>query len=83
MEEEALLRIDALIAQVAGELIEETGLHPLVTVVHTDPVASVRDRLKREPGVAALVLGAAPARGRGRWSRISLARKRARSPARS
>lgn len=59
MEEEARIRVDALIAQVAGELIEETGLRPAVTVVQGDPVACVRDRLKREPGIAALVLGAA------------------------
>ncbi|HEX8447766.1 MAG TPA: universal stress protein [Sphingomonas sp.] len=59
MEEEARIRVDALIAQVAGELIEETGLRPSVTVVQGEPVACVRDRLKREPTIAALVLGAA------------------------
>ena len=65
MEEEARIRIDALIAQVAGELIDETGLHPIVTVVDTDPVTSVRERLKTTPRVAALVLGAAAGTGPG------------------
>jgi len=59
MEEEARLRIDALIAQVAGELIEETGLRPSVTVLNSDPADAVLTRLKAEPRIAALVLGAA------------------------
>jgi hypothetical protein len=62
MEEEALLRAEALVAQVAGELIEETGLRPLITVRQGDPVALVRAVLADRPETAALVLGA-PAEG--------------------
>lgn len=66
MEEEARLRIDALVAQVAGELIEETGLRPQISIRQGDPVASVRDHLAEHDDVAALVLGAAPGNAPGR-----------------
>ncbi|MFS0736697.1 universal stress protein [Sphingomonas sp. 1P06PA] len=66
MEEEARLRIDALVAQVAGELIEETGLRPQISVRQGDPVASVREHLAEQDDVAALVLGAAPGNAPGR-----------------
>lgn len=59
MEEEARQRVEALIAQVAGELVEETGLRPSITIGHGDPRAAVRDLLARDATVAALVLGAA------------------------
>ena len=59
MEEEARIRADALVAQVAGELIEETGLKPTILVRQGEPVSVVRDGLKESPGVAALVRGAA------------------------
>lgn len=59
MEEEAQLRAEALVAQVAGELIEETGLRPSITVQQGEPVAVVRKILKERPDTAALVLGAA------------------------
>ena len=59
MEEEARLRADALVAQVAGELIDETGLRPSITVKQGEPVATVRALLKERPETAALVLGAA------------------------
>ncbi|AGH49364.1 MULTISPECIES: universal stress protein [Sphingomonadales] len=59
MMEEARLRADALVAQAAGELIEETGLRPSITVRDGDPVAAVRAMLKERPETAALVLGAA------------------------
>ncbi|SNS59725.1 Nucleotide-binding universal stress protein, UspA family [Sphingomonas laterariae] len=59
MEEEARLRADALVAQAAGELIEETGLRPSITVKVGEPVASVRNMLAERPDTAALVLGAA------------------------
>jgi len=58
MEEEARLRADALVAQAAGELIEETGLAPSITVMPGDPVAVVRKVLEERPATAALVLGA-------------------------
>lgn len=62
MEEEARLRVDALVAQAAGELIEETGLSPAVTVRQGEPVTIVREMLAERPDTAALVLGA-PATG--------------------
>jgi nucleotide-binding universal stress UspA family protein len=65
MDEEARLRAEALVARAAGELIEETGLRPSITVRQGDPVAVVRELLKNSPGVAALVLGAAANGGPG------------------
>ncbi len=59
MEEEARLRAEALVAQVAGEIIEETGLKPSIAVRQGEPVALVRERLKASPDISALVLGAA------------------------
>jgi hypothetical protein len=65
MAEEARLRVDALVAQAAGELIEETGLRPTITVRQGDPVAVVREMLADRPDTAALVLGAATGSGPG------------------
>lgn len=65
MEEEARLRAEALIAQVAGELMEETGLRPAILVEQGDPVAAVRKTLQTSEDVAALVLGAAATGGPG------------------
>ena len=65
MEEEARLRAEALVARAAGELIEETGLRPSITVRQGEAVAVVREILKASPGIAALVLGAAAHGGPG------------------
>ncbi len=65
MEEEARLRVDALVAQAAGELIEETGLSPNITISPGDPVTVVREMLADRPDTAALVLGAAASGGPG------------------
>jgi hypothetical protein len=62
MEEEAQLRAEALVAQAAGELIEETGLSPTITVRQGAPVEVVRAILAERPETAALVVGA-PAGG--------------------
>jgi hypothetical protein len=62
MEEEAQLRAEALVAQAAGELIEETGLRPTITVRQGEPVGVVRAVLDDRPDTAALVVGA-PAGG--------------------
>jgi len=59
MEEEARLRAEAMVAEAASSLIEETGLMPSITVRQGDPVSVVRALLNEQPGVAALVLGAA------------------------
>ena len=58
MEEEERFRIDAMVAEAAGALIEETGLKPEIIVRQGEPVAVVRAMLKERPDVAALVLGA-------------------------
>lgn len=57
MEEEARLRAEAMVAQAASALIEETGIMPSITVRQGDPVAVVREILDEQPHVAALVLG--------------------------
>lgn len=58
MEEEARLRAEAMVAQAASALIEETGIMPSITVKQGDPIAAVREILAEQPHVAALVLGA-------------------------
>lgn len=58
MEEEARLRAEAMVAQAASALIEETGIMPSITVKQGDPVVAVREILAEQPHVAALVLGA-------------------------
>ncbi|ODU22631.1 MAG: universal stress protein [Sphingomonas sp. SCN 67-18] len=59
IEEEARLRAEALVAGAAGTLMEEAGIRPAITVRQGEPVAVVRAVLAENPGVAALVLGAA------------------------
>lgn len=59
MEEEARLRAEAMVAQAASALIEDTGVMPSITVRQGDPVTVVREILAEQPHVAALVLGAA------------------------
>ncbi|MBW8910696.1 MAG: universal stress protein [Sphingomonas sp.] len=59
MEEEARLRAEALVAEAAGSLIEETGLRPSIMVRQGDPIAAIKTALRERPDVAALVLGAA------------------------
>lgn len=58
MEEEARLRAEAMVAQAASALIEETGIMPSITVRQGDPIAVVVEILTEQPHVAALVLGA-------------------------
>lgn len=59
IEEEALLRAEALVAGAAGALIEESGIRPTITVRQGDPIGIVRKILEDNKGIAALVLGAA------------------------
>ncbi len=59
MEEEATLRARALVASAAGEIVEEAGIEPAITVREGDPVAAVRRLLSERTDIAALVLGAA------------------------
>ena len=58
MEEEARLRAEAMVAQAASALIEETGVMPSITVRQGDPATVVSELLNEQPHVAALVLGA-------------------------
>jgi hypothetical protein len=66
LEEEARLRAEAMVAQAASSLIEDTGIMPAITVRQGDPVAVVRELLAEQPHVAALVLGAAAAGNPGK-----------------
>ncbi|HZF44675.1 MAG TPA: universal stress protein [Sphingomonadaceae bacterium] len=59
MEEEATLRAEALVASAAGEIVEEAGIKPAITVREGDPVSVVRKLLAERDDIAALVLGAA------------------------
>ena len=59
MEEEARLRAEALVAAAAGEIVDEAGIRPSITVRHGEPIGVVRDRLDTGDPVQALVLGAA------------------------
>lgn len=60
MEEEARLRAEALVAQAAGELVEELGLHPTLIVREGEPVPTILALIAERPDIAALVLGAGP-----------------------
>ncbi|MBV9564171.1 MAG: universal stress protein [Bradyrhizobium sp.] len=59
MEEEARLRAEALVAAAAGEIVDEAGIRPAITVRHGEPIDVVRERLDSGDPVQALVLGAA------------------------
>lgn len=59
MEEEAQLKAEAMVAQAAGELVDELGIHPAITVRQGDGPATIRAFLGERPDIAALVLGAA------------------------
>jgi nucleotide-binding universal stress UspA family protein len=65
LEEEARLGAEALLHQAAGEIVDELGLKPVLTVREGDPVKSVRALLEERPGIAALVLGAQATGGPG------------------
>ncbi len=58
MEEEARLRVEALVSQAAGEMIEEMGVRPSISVRSGDPIGEVRAVMDANPRIAALVLGA-------------------------
>ncbi|MEO8724409.1 MAG: universal stress protein [Sphingobium sp.] len=61
MEDEARQRAEALVMGSAGNLTEESGIRPTITVKSGDPVAIVRSILAEDASIAALVLGAAAA----------------------
>lgn len=59
MEEEAFARAQGLLAQVAGEMMEEAGVRPAIIVKQGEATEIVAETLV-ENDVHALVLGAAP-----------------------
>ena len=65
LEEEARLGAEALLHQAAGEIVEELGVKPEITIRQGDPVLAVRALLEERPGIAALVLGARASGGPG------------------
>ena len=65
IEEEARLGAEALLHQAAGELLDELGVRPVITVREGEPVKAIRAALAERPGIAALVLGAQTGGGPG------------------
>ncbi len=65
LEEEARLGAEALLHQAAGEIVEELGVKPEITIRQGDPVKAVRALLEERPNTAALVLGAQASGGPG------------------
>ena len=59
MEEEERRRAEAIVARAAGTLLEESGLRPAITVREGDGPKAIRDAIAENPGIVALVLGAA------------------------
>jgi len=58
--EEAQSRAEDLLLSAAGEILEESGIRPKITVKQGRGVKIVKEMLEQNPDVAALVLGAAP-----------------------
>ncbi len=65
MEEEAIARAEGLLAQIAGEMMDEAGIRPAIMVRHGEPADAVSKLLASDEGVHALVLGAAAKGGPG------------------
>ena len=59
MEEEARLRAEAMVAAAAGEIGEESGVHPTIGVRQGEATDVIRALLVEDRDIAALVLGAA------------------------
>lgn len=59
MEEEARQRAEAIVMSMAGTLMKESGIRPIITVRTGEPIPVVRSVLQEEADIAALVLGAA------------------------
>lgn len=58
MEEEARIRAEAMVAQASGEVADEAGIKPAITVKHGDPAKAVTEMLKERDDISTLVLGA-------------------------
>jgi nucleotide-binding universal stress UspA family protein len=65
MEEEAETRAQGLLAQIAGEMMEESGIRPSIMVRQGEPAPVVAEVLESERDIHALVLGAAAKGGPG------------------
>ncbi|WP_265570076.1 universal stress protein [Sphingomicrobium nitratireducens] len=65
MEEEERHRLEALIASFIGQLVEETGIEPELTVRQGEPIPVIREVLAERNDIVALVLGAAPGENPG------------------
>jgi nucleotide-binding universal stress UspA family protein len=65
MEEEARLRAEAMVAQAAGELVEELGLAPTLIVREGELAPTILALIRERPDIAALVLGAGTEGGPG------------------
>ncbi|GLT00079.1 universal stress protein [Sphingobium jiangsuense] len=59
MEEEARQRAEALAMGLAGTLMQESGIRPIITVKTGKPIPIIREILEEDDSIAALVLGAA------------------------
>ncbi len=58
IEEEARLHAEGLVAAAAGQLLQESGLRPAITVRAGEGPRVIRELLAADPNIAALVLGA-------------------------
>jgi len=65
IEEEARLRAEAMLVQASGEIAEEAGIKPSITVKQGEPVKAVGELLKERDDISALVLGASAEGGPG------------------
>ena len=65
MEEEAIARAEGLLAQIAGEMMDEAGIRPAIMVRQGEPSDVVAEVLASDRNVDALVLGAAAKGGPG------------------
>lgn len=63
IEEEARLGAEALLLQAAGEVTDELGIRPSITVREGEPARAIHALLDERHGIAALVLGAQPGSG--------------------
>lgn len=59
MDEEARQRAETMVMGLAGTLMQESGIRPIITVRSGEPIPIIRSILKEEADIAALVLAAA------------------------
>lgn len=59
IEEEQKARIEGSVSSAIGEILDESGIEPIIVIRQGEPVKTVRDYVG-DRDIAALVLGAAP-----------------------